>query len=134
MSLPRWLLTLWHRLIGWKPAPVAWDQAVRVTDPVRLAKLARIYAEQVAWVRSVRPDAIQQPNCLVALREWPDRLRSPFGIAKVLAPNVVTGDTGGTLLLHEGVRPEDEAWLMAHEVRHAITGIGSHPDWLFPNG
>lgn len=134
MSLPRWLLAFWHWLTGWKPYSVTWDDAVRVTDPARLAKLDRIYAEQVAWVRSVRPDAIQQPNCLVTLREWPNRLRSPFGIAKVLAPNVVTGDTGGTLLLHEGIRPDDEEKEMAHEVKHAITGEPKHPDWLFPNG
>lgn len=30
----RFLLTLWRYLIGWKPAPVAWEQAVRCTHGV----------------------------------------------------------------------------------------------------
>jgi len=127
MRFLNWL----RRLFGWKPAPTSWDQAVRVTDPARLAKLARIYAEQVAWCRE-RGFVIQSPDCLVTLREWPDGLRSPFGIAKVLPPNAITGDTHGTLLLHEGVKDPDESWLMAHESKHAITGISDHPKDLFP--
>jgi hypothetical protein len=109
-----------------------WADAVRVTDPARLARLERIYAEQVAWC-GARGFVIQSPDCRVTLRVWPDELRAPpeFGVGKVLAPNVIAGDTGGTLLLRDG-KLKDEAWLIAHECRHAITGIGGHPKELFP--
>ena len=129
MSLPRWLLRLFPRL-----APQGrWGDAVRVTDPKRLAQFHVIYAEQVAWCRA-RGFTITAPDCRVTLRYWPDTLRPPdgFGIAKVLAPNVISGDTGGTVLIQRGYLHADD--ILAHEVRHAITGIGDHPKDLFPEG
>ena len=128
MSLPRWLLRLFPRL-----APQGqWGDAVRVTDPKRLAQFHVIYAEQVAWCRA-RGFTITAPECRVTLRVWPDTLRAPrdFGIAKVLAPNVISGDDGGTVLIQRGYLHADD--ILAHEVRHAITGESGHPGWLFPS-
>ena len=129
MPLPRWLLRLFPRL-----APQGrWGDAVRVTDPKRLAQFHVIYAQQVSWCRA-RGIAIQAPECRVTLRVWPDTLRPPpdFGIAKVLAPNVISGDDGGTVLIQRGYLHADD--IIAHECRHCITGESGHPDWLFPNG
>lgn len=129
MSLPRWLLRLFPRL-----APQGrWGDAVRVTDPKRLAQFHVIYAEQVAWCRA-RGFTITAPDCRVTLRVWPDHLRAPndFGLGKVLAPHVIAGDVHGTLL----VRPKYLAidWLLIHECKHAITGVSDHPTDLFPDG
>ena len=129
MPLPRWLLRIFPRLA----LRGEWGDAVLVTDPVALARLHRCYAETVAWCRA-RGFPIQSPDCLVTFRVWPEHLRAPDGFkaGQVLAPNVITGDTHGTLLVRKAYVATE--WLLVHESKHAITGIGSHPKDLFPNG
>lgn len=129
MPLPRWLL----RLIPALAPRGTWADAVRVTDPQRLARLDVLYAETVAWCRE-RGFAITAPERRVTLRYWPDDKRPPadFGIGKVLAPNVISGDDGGTLLVKAAYLGAE--WLLVHESKHAITGIGDHPKDLFPEG
>ena len=130
MSLPRWLLRLFPRL-----APQGrWGDAVRVTDPVALARLSRCYAETVAWCRA-KGFPIQSPECRVVLRVWPEHLRAPegLGIAQVLAPDVIKGDAHGTMLFKRAWLGTE--WLIRHESFHAITGDPTHPTTAFnPDG
>jgi hypothetical protein len=128
MRLPRWLTYLFPRLLP----QGRWADAVIVTNPKRLAALDAIYAQRVAWVRSIRPDAIQTPDRLVTFRVWPKHLKPPrdFGLGKVLSPYVIQADWHGTLLVRESL--VDDAHLIAHECIHAITGISDHPKDLFP--
>ena len=107
---------------------VRWEDGVIV----RGAIYARLYAETVAWVRANAPQVpIQAPDLVATIRiykQWPvnDGL-THYG--KVLAPNTIPGDTGGTLCLLRQTR-HDMA-LIVHECKHAVTGIPSHPAWLF---
>ena len=128
MPWPRWLLRIFPFLFP----RGTWGDAVLVTDPVAIARLARRYAEAVAWCRA-RGFPILAPACAVTFRVWPKRRRAPsgFGIGKVLAPNVIPGDTHGTLLVREAYIATE--WLLTHESLHAITGISDHPKDLFPN-
>lgn len=130
MRWPRWLVSLFPRL-----APQgAWADAVIVTDPRRIARLHVLYAQAVVWVRARKPDALQSPECRVVFRVWPTHLRAPagFGLGQVLAPNVIAGDTHGTLLVRKSLVGDDA--LLIHEAKHAITGESGHPDWLFGRG
>ena len=127
MPLPRWLLRWFPHL-----APRGeWGDAVRVTDPQALARLERCYAETVEWCRA-HGFPIIAPAREVAFRVWPDHLRVPDGFkaGQVLAPNVISGDTHGTLLVREKFLAAE--WLLIHEAKHAITGISLHPPELFP--
>lgn len=131
MTWPRWLTRIFPRLLP----RGTWGDAVRVTEPARLAALQAIYGQRVEWVRAVRgPEAVIAPDCRVIFRVWPKHLRVPdgFGWGKVLAPNVIPGDSYGTLLVLDSLK--DNASLLAHECKHAITGVSDHPKWLFPNG
>lgn len=124
MRLLYWI----RRLFGLLP-PVQWSDGVVTTDPI----YAAIYVKTVAWVKVVHPEAVQSPEFRLTVRiydRWPKGFADNWG--KVLAPNVIPGDTGGTLCLDKAKR-HDEA-IIAHECKHAITGIGDHPDWLFPGG
>lgn len=110
---------------------VRWEDGERVTDPATLAHYARLYAETVERIRAVRPDAIQTPTMNVTVRlydRFPAESASLWG--RVLAPNVIAGDTGGTLGMKRAVASDG---LFCHEARHAITGISDHPSWLFDN-
>ena len=53
-------------------------------------------------------------------------------MGKVLAPNVIAGDAYGTLCLYKSRKYPLDADIV-HEMKHAITGIGDHPTWLFPS-
>lgn len=128
MKWPRWLVYLFPRL-----APQGqWSDAVIVTDTRRLANLDALYAKTVSWVRVVRPDAVIAPERTVIFRVWPKHLRSPddFKIGKVLAPNVIPGDTHGTLLMRAAW--QDNVPVLVEECKHSITGESGHPAWLFP--
>lgn len=129
MGWPRWLLWLFPFL---KPRGT-WADAVRVTDPQAVARLARCYADTVVWCRA-RGFPILAPACEVTFRVWPDDKRAPadFGIGKVLAPNVIAGDAHGTLLVRASLVAQES--LLVHESKHCITGISYHPKDLFPNG
>jgi hypothetical protein len=105
---------------------VRWEDGERVTDP----RYARLYAETVERIRAVRPDAIQSPDFRVTVRLYDRFPAESAGLnGRVLAPNVINGDTGGTLCLLRAFRKSDG--LFTHECRHAITGISDHPSWLF---
>ena len=112
------------------PPVVRWEDGVVHTDP----RYAVWYAETVEWVRLTAPNApITAPEMRVTVRLY-DRFPSESShlLGRVLSPNVVSGDTHGTLCL---LRPfRDKEWLFVHECRHAITGIPDHPAWLFPKG
>ena len=113
------------------PPVVRWEDGERISDPYVLARYERLYAETVERTRAIRPNAIQTPTMRVTVRiydRWPKGYEANIG--KVLAPNTIAGDTGGTLCL----RPNTKDWLIQHEMAHAITGIPDHPDWLFPEG
>lgn len=130
MSWPRWLL----RLIPALQPRGTWADAVRVTNPVAIARLERCYAETVDWCRA-RGFPIQSPECHVVLRVWPDHLRAPkgFGIGKVLAPEEIKGDAHGSMVIRE--RWLGIGWLLRHESYHAITGDPTHPKTVFnPDG
>lgn len=129
MKLPRWLL----RLIPALQPRGTWADAGRVTDPQALARLARCYADTVVWCRA-RGFPILAPACDVTFRVWPDDKRAPagFGWGQVLAPNVITGDAHGTLLVRASLVAQES--LLVHEAKHAITGISYHPKDLFPIG
>lgn len=120
---------LWYlirRFLGLLPAP-RWEDGVVSTDPV----YAALYAKTVAWVRSVRPEAIQAPELVATVRiydRWPKGYE--YNLGKVLSPNVIHGDTGGTICLAKAHQHDTD--IITHEMRHAITGIPDHPDWLFP--
>jgi len=105
---------------------VRWEDGERVTDP----RYARLYAETVERIRAVRPDAIQSPDFRVTVRLY-DRFPKEYAgrNGQVLAPNVIAGDTGGTLCLLRAFRNSDG--LVVHEIKHAVTGISDHPIWLF---
>ena len=127
------LLAFFRRLFGLLP-PARWEDGVRVTDPYVLARYAARYAQTVAWVRVAAPQRpITAPEMHVTVRLY-DRFpkESAHLIGRVLSPNVIAGDTGGTLCLKTAYREVE--WLVIHEMKHAITGIGSHPKDLFPNG
>lgn len=114
---------LFHRPV------VRWEDGERVTDPTILTHYARLYAETVERIRAVRPDAIQTPTMHVTVRlydRFPAESASLWG--RVLAPNVISGDTGGTLCMKRAVASDG---LFIHESKHAITGIPDHPSWLF---
>lgn len=111
-----------------KDPPVRWEDGVVHTDP----RYAVWYAETVAWIRAVRPDAIQTPDFRVTVRlydRFPAESADLWG--RVLAPNVIPGDTHGTLCMKRAVVSE---LLFKHESKHCVTGESGHPDWLFPNG
>ena len=110
------------------PPVVRWEDGVVHTDP----RYAVWYAETVEWIRAVRPDAIQTPEMRVTVRlyeRFPAESQGLWG--RVLAPNVIRGDTGGTLCMKRAVASEA---LFKHECVHAITGISDHPSWLFGDG
>lgn len=132
MSLPRWLL----RLIPALAPRGTWADAVRVADPVALARLARCYAETVDLCRA-RGFPILAPSCEVVLRVWPEHLRGPKEfdgyVGKVLAPEVIKGDAHGTMLLRQKWLGAE--WLIRHESYHGITGDPTHPSTAFnPDG
>ncbi len=109
------------------PPIVRWEDGIIHTDP----RYAVWYAEVVERIRAVRPDAIQTPTMNVTVRlydRFPAESASLWG--RVLAPNVIAGDTGGTLGMKRAVASDG---LFCHEARHAITGISDHPSWLFDN-
>ena len=110
------------------PPVVRWEDGERVRDPYVLARYEKLYADTVERTRALRPDAIQTPEMRVTVRIY-DRFPAPNenGIGKVLAPNVIAGDTGGTLCLRRGAVDG----IIRHEMKHAITGIPDHPIWLF---
>ena len=127
------LLYLIRRFLGLLP-PARWEDGVRVTDPYVLARYAALYAQTVAWVRVAAPQRpITAPEMVVTVRLY-DRFpkESAHLIGRVLAPNEIAGDTGGTLCLNKAYR--DVEWLVVHEMKHAITGVSDHPKDLFPNG
>lgn len=107
------------------PPLVRWEDGKVSTDPM----YATIYADVVRRIRAVRPDAIQSPDFRVTVRLY-DRFPAEFasGWGKVLAPNVILGDTGGTLCLKRAVISDA---LIEHEMCHAVTGESGHPAWLF---
>ena len=129
MRFLRWLLYWPRYYLGLLP-PVQWADG-KVVDG---AFYAAIYADTVAWVRNLRPDAVQTPEFKLTVRiydRWPKDFAYNFG--KVLAPNTIPGDTGGTLCLAK-TKARDTATII-HEAKHAITGITDHPAWLFaPDG
>jgi hypothetical protein len=108
------------------PLPkVRWEDGVVHTDP----RYAVWYAETVAWIREINPDApIFAPDLTVTVRLY-DRFPVAGGQGKVLAPNVIAGDVHGTLCLLKSLRESE--WLFKHEAKHCITGESGHPDWLF---
>lgn len=104
---------------------VRWEDGVVHTDP----RYAVWYAETVERIRAVRPDAIQTPEMRVTVRlyeRFPAESASLWG--RVLAPNVIKGDTGGTLCMKRAVASEA---LFKHECFHGITGDPGHPVWAF---
>lgn len=127
------LLYLIRRFLGLLP-PARWEDGVRVTEPHMLAWYAARYAQTVAWVRVAAPQRpITAPEMVVTVRlydRWPPN--NPNLQGKVLAPNVIDGDTGGTLCLAKNLRHSTA--LIVHECKHAITGVSDHPKDLFPNG
>jgi hypothetical protein len=111
------------------PPVVRWEDGVVHTDP----RYAAWYAEVVERIRAVRPDAIQTPEMRVTVRlyeRFPAESQGLWG--RVLAPNVIRGDTGGTLCLRKAFATNEP--LIRHEMCHAITGISDHPSWLFGDG
>jgi hypothetical protein len=107
---------------------VRWEDGVVHTDP----RYAVWYAQTVAWCRVNAPQRpITAPEMVVTVRLY-DRFpkESAHLVGRVLAPNVIAGDTGGTLCLNKAYR--DVEWLVVHEVKHAITGVSDHPKDLFP--
>ena len=115
-----------RRLLGLLP-PARWEDGKISTDP----RYAAWYNATVAWVRVVNPEAIQQPDFRVTVRiydRWPKGYEYNWG--KVLPPNQIEGDTGGTLCLAKSKR--NDTAVIVEECQHAITGIGDHPQWLFP--
>ncbi len=118
-----------RRLFGLLP-PVRWEDG-KVVDG---ATYAAIYAKVVARLRAYRPDLIQTPDFRLTVRiydRWP--AGSEYNWGRVLAPNTIPGDTGGTLCLAD-FKAHDVPTI-EHECVHAITGIGSHPLELFkPDG
>ena len=126
----RRLLYHLRRFFGLLP-PAQWADGVRVTDD---ASYRALYAKTLEWVRTANPEAIiTAPEFVLTVRiydRWPPN--NPNLRGKILAPNVIPGDTGGTLCLAKSLR--HNAALIVHESKHAITGISDHPKWLFPNG
>lgn len=117
-----------RRLLGLLP-PARWEDGGVIHDPV----YAALYAKTVAWVRAVRPDAVIAPDFHLTVRiydRWPPG--NPNQRGRILSPNVIAGDTGGTLCLARKWRRNTA--LIVHECKHAITGISDHPKDLFPNG
>ena len=111
------------------PPTVRWEDGERVSDPYVLARYERLYAETVERTRALRPDAIQTPTMRVTIRiydRFPEESATNWG--RVLSPNVVAGDVGGTLAMKRAVVSDT---LFIHEAKHAITGIPDHPKWLF---
>lgn len=108
-------------------SPVEWADGRVDTDP----RYAVLYADVVRRIEAVRPDAIQAPVMGLTVRLYDNGFPAPDtdGLGKVLAPNVIPGDTGGTLCLRAMYRKT--RWLIQHEQAHAITGIPDHPLWLF---
>lgn len=122
------LIDWFRRFLGLLP-PAKWEDGVVVSDPV----YAAIYAKTVEWVRVVNPEAVIAPDFQLTVRvydRWPPD--NPNLLGKVLPPNVIAGDSHGTLCLAKKLRHNTA--LIAHECKHAITGESGHPDWLFPNG
>ena len=120
MRFPRWFRKMFPRFF-----PVRWEDGVVDRD----LKYAIIYANVVERIRAVRPETIQTPTMRVTVRLY-DYFPPTFstGWGKVLSPNVIAGDTGGTLCLQRGALCDA---LIEHEMAHAITGISDHPAWLF---
>lgn len=125
MRLLYWI----RRLLGLLP-PAQWTDGVVVHDPV----YAAIYAKTVEWVKANAPDApITASVFVLTVRlydRWPKG--SEYNWGRVLAPNIIPGDTGGTLCLAE--TKAHDVGIITHECKHAITGVGDHPAWLFPGG
>ena len=121
MRLLYWL----RRLFGLLP-PARWEDGVVVQDPL----YEQVYAKTVEWVRVVSPESVQSPEFRLTVRLY-DRFppECAYTLGKVLAPHTIPGDTGGTLCLLRQTR-HDMA-LIVHECKHAVTGIPSHPAWLF---
>lgn len=125
MRFLRWLWTYFF------PPKPTWADGVRYVSP----RHAVLYAEQVTWIRSIGHAAdIQSPDFKLTVRVWPGKLPPPHYLSAgcILAPNEIPGDTGGTLCLRNSMRDDDG--LVREECKHAITGIGDHPSWLFPEG
>ena len=111
-------------------ARASWDDGVVVTDPV----YAAIYAKTADWVRTVHPEAVIAPEFRLTVRlydHWP-KGNEATQQGRILAPNVIAGDTGGTLCLARKWRRNTA--LIVHECKHAVTGVSDHPRWLFPEG
>ena len=120
---------LWYlirRFLGLLPAP-RWEDGVVSTDP----RYAALYAQTVARIAAKYPDKVQSPDFRVTVRiydRWPENDgRIHYG--KVLAPNVIKGDTGGTLCLNAAFATSSDG--IVHECGHAITGESGHPAWLY---
>jgi hypothetical protein len=111
------------------PPVVRWEDGTVSTDP----RYAVWYAETVARIRANCPDIpIQSPDFRVTVRiydRWPIRDgRIHYG--KVLAPNVIQGDTHGTLCMNKPFALDRAK--VVHENKHCITGEPEHPKALFP--
>jgi len=109
---------------------VEWSDGIVQTD----LYYGRMYAEVVARVRAVQPDAVIAPAMLLAVRVYPDGLPKPFhrNWGKVVVAGTVPGDDYGTICLVGGRERDDD--LVLHECFHAVTGIPDHPTWAFKPG
>src|SRR5450759_674279 len=100
MRFLRWLWTYFF------PKPLTWADGVVYVNP----RHAVLYAEQVAWVRSIGyASSIQAPDFKLTVRVWPGKFPPPHTMSAgcVLALNEIPGDTGGTLCLRNSTKDDD---------------------------